>query len=191
MLIAFIFTSCSIEKRRYTDGYHVEWHHKNKDTRIANSDTKKDIVVLDQLVALQNLDNQNIPDKSSIINPSESQLNEIQPSVVSEVKHQSDRILVAKKKAVNPGLVAEKLLSNTLIRHQRATDGALNFEATGENNTDSDADTLLLIIIAIFISPLAVFLHEGSWNSKCWINLVLWLLFIFPGFIHALIVILG
>ncbi|MBL0317379.1 MAG: YqaE/Pmp3 family membrane protein [Flavobacteriales bacterium] len=60
-----------------------------------------------------------------------------------------------------------------------------------DHNHSGDADTLLLIIIAIFISPLAVYLHEGSWNTTCWINLILWLLFILPGFIHALIVILG
>jgi uncharacterized membrane protein YqaE (UPF0057 family) len=49
---------------------------------------------------------------------------------------------------------------------------------------------LILVIICLFIPPLAVYLHEGSWNSTCWINLLLTLLFFLPGMIHGLIVIL-
>ena len=52
-------------------------------------------------------------------------------------------------------------------------------------------DKLLLIIIALFIPPLAVYLHFGKWNGTCWLNLILTFLFFIPGFIHALIVILG
>lgn len=54
-----------------------------------------------------------------------------------------------------------------------------------------ETNTLLLVIIALFIPPLAVYLHQGEWNGKCWLNLLLTLLFFLPGFIHALIVILG
>lgn len=49
---------------------------------------------------------------------------------------------------------------------------------------------LLLVIICIILPPLAVFLHEGSWNTTCWINLLLTILGYLPGLIHGLIVIL-
>ncbi|MEO6691235.1 MAG: YqaE/Pmp3 family membrane protein [Saprospiraceae bacterium] len=52
-------------------------------------------------------------------------------------------------------------------------------------------DKLLLVIIALFLPPLAVYLYFGKWNGTCWLNLILTLLFFIPGFIHALIVILG
>ena len=51
---------------------------------------------------------------------------------------------------------------------------------------------VLKIIIALFIPPLAVYLHEGNTVTKnFWINLVLWVfLFGIGGIIHALYLIL-
>lgn len=52
-------------------------------------------------------------------------------------------------------------------------------------------NTVLLVIVAILLPPLAVYLHEGEINNKFWIDLVLTLLFYVPGLIYALVVILG
>jgi uncharacterized membrane protein YqaE (UPF0057 family) len=52
-------------------------------------------------------------------------------------------------------------------------------------------NTLLMVIIAILLPPLAVYLHEGVINSKFWIDLLLTLLFILPGIIYALVVVLN
>ena len=47
------------------------------------------------------------------------------------------------------------------------------------------------IIIALFIPPLAVYLHEGKITKNFWINIVLWfLLFGIGGIIHALYIVL-
>ncbi len=59
-------------------------------------------------------------------------------------------------------------------------------KANGEPSTN----TLLLVILAILLPPLAVYLHEGAFNSKFWLDLLLTLLFYIPGLIYALIVIL-
>ena len=56
---------------------------------------------------------------------------------------------------------------------------------------DPVTNTLLLVIIAILLPPLAVYLHQGEINSKFWIALLLTLLFYIPGLIYALVVILG
>ena len=50
--------------------------------------------------------------------------------------------------------------------------------------------TLLLVIIAIFIPPLAVILYENSITMNFLIDLILTLLFWLPGFIFALWIIL-
>lgn len=50
-------------------------------------------------------------------------------------------------------------------------------------------DQVVLIILAILLPPLAVYLHEGQVNSKFWISLLLWFLFILPGVIYALLVV--
>lgn len=55
----------------------------------------------------------------------------------------------------------------------------------------ADTNTLLLVILALFIPPLAVFLHQGEINTKFWISLLLTLLFFLPGVIYSLIVVLG
>ena len=45
--------------------------------------------------------------------------------------------------------------------------------------------TLILIILAIFVPPLAVFMMVGL-GRDFWINLILTLLFWVPGMIHAI-----
>ncbi|MBI4731477.1 MAG: YqaE/Pmp3 family membrane protein [Chloroflexi bacterium] len=47
------------------------------------------------------------------------------------------------------------------------------------------------IIIALFIPPLAVYMHEGKIGTNFWINVALWIfLFGIGGIIHALYIIL-
>lgn len=65
------------------------------------------------------------------------------------------------------------------------------FNAAKKAGKETDTNTLLLVILAILLPPLAVYLHQGEINNKFWISLLLTLLFWLPGVIYALIVILG
>ncbi|RYY60739.1 MAG: YqaE/Pmp3 family membrane protein [Chitinophagaceae bacterium] len=56
---------------------------------------------------------------------------------------------------------------------------------------EPSTDTVLLVILAILLPPLAVYLHEGDTNNKFWISLILTLLFWIPGVIYALITVLS
>ena len=56
---------------------------------------------------------------------------------------------------------------------------------------DADEQTILLVILAILLPPLAVYLHQNAINTKFWISLVLTLLFWVPGVIYSLLVVLG
>lgn len=49
---------------------------------------------------------------------------------------------------------------------------------------------LLLVILAVLIPPLAMGLYDGITN-RFWISLLLTLLFLLPGIIYTLIIILG
>ncbi len=51
-------------------------------------------------------------------------------------------------------------------------------------------DTLLLVIIAILLPPLAMALYDGLTN-RFWLSLLLTLLFYLPGLIYTLVIILG
>lgn len=65
------------------------------------------------------------------------------------------------------------------------------FKASKKRGGEPSTDTLLLVILAILLPPLAVYLHQGEINNKFWISLILTLLFFVPGIIYALIVVLG
>lgn len=65
------------------------------------------------------------------------------------------------------------------------------FKAAQKSGKDSDTNTLLLVILAILLPPLAVYLYEGEINTRFWISLILTLLFWLPGIIYALVIILG
>ena len=56
---------------------------------------------------------------------------------------------------------------------------------------EPSTNTLLLVIIAILLPPLAVYLHQGEINGKFWLCLLLTLLLYVPGLIYALVLILG
>jgi uncharacterized membrane protein YqaE (UPF0057 family) len=78
------------------------------------------------------------------------------------------------------------------------------FRAKRKAGDDVSTNTLLLVIIAILIPPLAVYIHEGDINNKFWISVLLtilgYVIFGFagilflgslPGILYALYVILA
>lgn len=78
------------------------------------------------------------------------------------------------------------------------------FKAEKKAGGDISTNTLLLVIISLFIPPLAVYLHEGATNNRFWISVLLTVLGLvlfnfggvlflgtLPAIIYALIVILG
>lgn len=48
--------------------------------------------------------------------------------------------------------------------------------------------SIIEIVLAVLLPPLAVFLHDGI-GTSFWINIILTLLFFIPGIIHALLVV--
>ncbi len=65
------------------------------------------------------------------------------------------------------------------------------FKTDRKAGSEPSTNTLLQVILAILLPPLAVYLHEGVINNKFWLDLILTLLFFIPGVIYALIVVLG
>ena len=66
-----------------------------------------------------------------------------------------------------------------------------DFKAAKAAGSEPSTNTILMVILAILLPPLAVYLHEGTINGKFWLDLLLTLLFFLPGLIYALIVVLG
>jgi uncharacterized membrane protein YqaE (UPF0057 family) len=77
------------------------------------------------------------------------------------------------------------------MRIAEAKKAVKEFKAQKAAGAAPSTNTLLLVILAILLPPLAVYLHEGVINGKFWLDLLLTLLFFLPGVIYALIVVLG
>ncbi len=76
------------------------------------------------------------------------------------------------------------------------------YKAAKRAGEDVDTNTLLLVILALILPPLAVYLHQGEANTKFWVTTLLFVLGLLGAFtlgwylilasvIYALIVILG
>lgn len=107
-------------------------------------------------------------------------------------------------KTVQAALEQYRLLSpkQKKIKIKEARKEVKAFKKAKRQGLDPEANTLLLVIVAIFLPPLAVYLHQGEINNKFWITLLLFLLGITAVFflswlallaaiIYALVVILG
>ncbi len=77
------------------------------------------------------------------------------------------------------------------MRITEAKKAVKEYKAAKKAGGEPSTNTLLLVILAILLPPLAVYLHQGTINGKFWLSLLLTLLFWLPGVIYALIVILG
>lgn len=108
--------------------------------------------------------------------------------------------------SIQEGMKEFKNLSNRQKRDRfkQMKKAIRDFKAQKKAGAEISTNTLLQVIIAIFIPPLAVYLHEGETNNRFWISVLLtilgYLLFGFagvlflgslPGIIYALIVILN
>lgn len=81
--------------------------------------------------------------------------------------------------------------SEKKLRIKEAKKALKEFKKEKNEGNAPSTNTLLLVILAILLPPLAVYLHEGEINNKFWIALVLTLLGFLPGIIYALVVVLG
>ncbi|MGV3630496.1 MAG: YqaE/Pmp3 family membrane protein [Bacteroidota bacterium] len=125
----------------------------------------------------------------------EQQLSDAAPAVGLA---ENDRLSHAETQApATPALSVKETRENKVAPYEskqakitRAEFRQLKKEVKKADRADSDIRLLILVIICFIIPPLAVFLYEGRWNTTCWINLLLTILFFLPGLIHGLIVIL-
>lgn len=76
-------------------------------------------------------------------------------------------------------------------RFKDVKDAIKKFKAERRAGNAPSTNTLLLVILAFILPPLAVYLLEGEITNHFWISVLLSLLFWVPGIIYALILILG
>ncbi|MBI3510778.1 MAG: YqaE/Pmp3 family membrane protein [Bacteroidetes bacterium] len=169
VMAAFMFNSCSMEKRQYMKGYHVEWNH-NKEittTNNNNNDVAKQVGVLPSQTANTVAANENQSAVATVANAAR-----VAPVVK---KNAVANIIpaIASHKAVNaaPSAVVKKAPTKS--------------KSAGHGGPSKG----LLIVLAIFIPWLAVGLATDWDVKKVIICVLLGFLFCLPGIIYAIVVV--
>ncbi len=93
-------------------------------------------------------------------------------------------------KAVEAGKAIENEWKNKSVKEKRTVRKELRQALKAARGNASDSETILLVILAILLPPLAMAIYDGI-STRFWISLLLTLLFFIPGVIYTLVVILG
>lgn len=116
------------------------------------------------------------------------------PVIKSNVDTTTAYVSKADEVMVNNALKAFKNLSRAERKAKLSEAKILlkDYKASkAAGSAPADSNTVLLAILAVLLPPLAVYLHENAINGKFWLSLLLTLLFVLPGIIYALIVVLS
>lgn len=190
-VIILFLSSCTIEKRKYLSGYHVDWKGKSGQLSELTEAPLQEAPIAPHLAATGSEDCISASSASSealselaVSDPESSALSSESASTIAHVSFAAERANFTDHKPVKHSVSRVSKSS----AHQPISGKTWSMDS-GKSN--SDVDLIILIILAIIIPPVAVYLSEGSWNNVCWINLILTLLFWLPGVIHALIVVLS
>jgi uncharacterized membrane protein YqaE (UPF0057 family) len=187
-MFALLITSCTVEKRHYTDGYHVEWHNK------AGKNKKVDYKEESTATATQQTNQQQ--EAVAVVTEQSAPAQQVEnvPVVSSEkLNVEKESISREEKQALRQSIREHKAMARSISRETRNDSevlGATNF-SNSQISEASEPDKVLLIILAILIPPLALYLYEGEWTNRVLLNLILSILCWIPGLIHALVIIIG
>ncbi len=201
-LSVFILASCAtssdvvdgglFQKRKYNKGFHI-----NKTSKIASPKTVENEVEMANVIIEDKVSNENFSNKeitSTVIEKvNKSNVEEVvyvNENNISETNFKNNEVELAESKKVENDNFKTNFNSTSLRKKSFLSD---RFTATTFDKNETSqimADTILLVIIAIFIPFLAVGLYEGITN-RFWISLLLTILLFFPGIIYAILVVTG
>lgn len=185
-IIAIALGSCTVEKRHYMSGYHVDWN-----TRVAKADKNKKAASSEKEYTAHSMSPKSVQGNNTIETENAGLAN------VSDYKFEANTAVeskVEKASKVKKQKEATRQFESITTQHSNYQDVAANVvlhtSALSMAQESSRTDQVLLVVLCFLLPPLAVYLYEGSWTERCTVNLILSLLCGIPGIIHALIVIL-
>lgn len=158
LVIASLLTSCSIEKRHYMSGYHVEWKHADKGIRVVGDvppAAHKDEALLPDTVA------------ATVLSEDAEIVEAPIPGVPVKQEPQKDKVSEGKRKPVEAW--AERIQK---LKLQHGYAGALNVPDEGRsvvgNIFSIIAFVLALVAVAAFIAALSA---TDLWSGLGFISL--------------------
>lgn len=185
VLVAVLtLSACTMQKRVYNRGFHIEWLESKGSDKVAavhaKKAEKKQGQTSEQTIA-------NKTDNTTDENNMDLVVEETK-TVMTAVEETKTEAVSAPKVFFKSSKVAQKMLtqkSNTLAKPMVK---AAVKHMTKPNKT-ADSEMILLYVLCLFIPPLAVGLAT-DWDSTPVISNILWCLLCgLPGIIHAFIVV--
>jgi hypothetical protein len=165
---AIIFNACSIEKRHYRPGYHIEWKHKIK--TVSPKPAGEDIAVEEHMREISNPAPETIK-ATPLVQPKNTIVParvtagttpEISKKTIPAQKHFTEKIL--------PGKKMEKLIPVQKISRYVPAPTSSNAAL------DDDGRLIIGIIFLIFgLSPFAVLIYNGP-GPEFSLDFLLWIL---------------
>jgi uncharacterized membrane protein YqaE (UPF0057 family) len=176
-----------ISKRKVNKGFFINNTKKAKGADADEQEARRPFIQYNEEQQMQELAVQeNIQQENTVVTDAAPFNTVIEDSRVSEGT-QAPAAAKIVRKAVESTPVASGQIKTNKESRQEFRQAKKEYKKAVKA---SDTDKVLLIVLCFLLPPLAVYLHQGSWNNKCWLNLLLTILCGIPGVIHALIVVL-
>lgn len=179
-VIASVLASCSsveIAKRQHRSGYYVSIGNK---TEANKTEAKVNQSVAQQEVAQAPIEAEEVVAENNVV------VNEVaQNNVVSNQKNTVASSKSATQNTFVQNLNEEKVESKKTTAVQKVSKKGI----LGKLKQTDDVMLLILVILALFIPPIAVGLKKNWALIPLLISIILTLLFFLPGVIHALLVV--
>ena len=169
LFVTIALASCSVEKRVYQPGYHIEWNHYAEQdvSRDITQDASRDVTQDASRDVAQDATQDATRDLSENLETDASQ--DVAQDVAQDAERYASRDL-SENLSKNLETDVSPDVSQDLSK-QLETDVS---QGTGKS-IDSDLEMILLIILALFLPALTIFLLEG-FSKNFWIALLLMVL---------------
>ena len=181
--LTMLLASCTIQQRVYQPGLSIEWkgfHQGQTKSNIEQPATEQTVVNETQL---------------SISNEVTSAIENVATPVATDATVQAvvvEKDQQASKKEVKQAIKEFKNEVSSLVANESAVAAVQSSLTNTQNGSEPESWVYVLLILLVpFGTTIAMYLHEGSWTKKVTANLILTLLCVIPGLIHALVNIFG
>ncbi len=181
--MTMLLASCSIQQRVYQPGLYIEWKGNHE------AQTKTDAVSQEQTAQVENTVAVENEASASTVTTVESTPSVNVPVQEALVVEKSSKL---SKQEVKQAVKELKQEVSALVSSESAVASVESSSAKNQNGGEPESWVYVLLILLVpFGTTIAMYLHEGSWTKKVTANLILTLLCVIPGLIHALVNIFG
>ncbi len=181
-VITMLLASCTIQQRVYQPGLSIEWK------TLRQGQAKSDI---EQNTALQTTTTDaQVAVSNEVIASTENVTSSVgtEPAIAAVVEKDQK----VSKKELKQTVKEFKQEIAAVVSNESAVASVQTATANNEHGSRPQSWVYIVLILLVpFGTTIAVYLSEGYWSKKVTINLLLTLLCLLPGLIHALVTIFG